>query len=134
MPAVATQTLPLTILAGSDRKPGGLEFSVRPPAGWIGRVDASARVPSGSALDLETRDGLIEVRAGDANVVDRAAYDLAGIGDQHDLIVAVDRERGDHQAVTVRRFDIRDSLTAPVRYPVFVSRGALFATWLDFKK
>lgn len=90
---------------GTDRHAGGLLFSVDPPQGWIGRVDASARVPPASALDLRTRDGLIEIKAGNANVIARSeggAIRYAGAGkidavsrrgDVHAALSASDRSR-----------------------------------------
>lgn len=56
----------------TDRVEGGLRFAVAAPPDWIGRVDASARVPPMYPLTLRTRDGLIEVKAGDANIVARS--------------------------------------------------------------
>src|SRR5690348_15228323 len=41
----------------------------------------------------------LRAAAGDADVVDRHADDLAAIGDQHDLVAVLDREGGDELAV-----------------------------------
>ena len=41
-------------------------------------------------------------RPGDADAVDRAADQLAAVGDQHDLVALLDRERGDQPAVASR--------------------------------
>ena len=56
----------------TDRLPERLQIRVSAPADWNGRVDASARVPAGSLLDLSTDGGLIEVRTGDNDVVARS--------------------------------------------------------------
>lgn len=52
---------------GPSRRPGGLQFGIDAPAGWTGRVDASARVPPTSPVEVRTLDGLIEIRAGEIN-------------------------------------------------------------------
>ena len=53
---------------GTRRLPDALQIEVNTRSDWRGRVDASARVPAGSPLDLRTTNGLIEVRTGDNDV------------------------------------------------------------------
>ena len=54
---------------GTHREPEALRIEITVPEEWNGRVDAAARVPTGSALNLRTANGLIEVRTGDNDVV-----------------------------------------------------------------
>lgn len=54
---------------GTLRRPDNLQIEVKVPSDWNGRVDASARVPAGSVLELRTTSGLIEVRTGDNDVL-----------------------------------------------------------------
>jgi len=56
----------------SQRLPDELRIEVTAASDWRGRVDASARVPPGSPLDLRTANGLIEVRTSNNDVVARS--------------------------------------------------------------
>ena len=54
---------------GTQRMPDKLRIEVTAPPDWRGRVDASARVPPASPLDLRTANGMIEVRTGTNDVI-----------------------------------------------------------------
>src|ERR1700688_5108458 len=67
--------------------------------------------------------------AGDADAVDRAADQLAAVGDQHDLVAFLDRERGDDAAVLFGDRHRDDAFAAAAGGAVFVGRGALAETF-----
>src|SRR5688500_8182630 len=60
-----------------------------------------------------------------ADVMDRAADELAAIGHQHDLILFVDREGGDQRPVAVIHRHRHDAFAAAIGDAVLVARGAL---------
>src|SRR4029077_20954766 len=71
----------------------------------------------------------------DADAVDRAADELAAVGDQHDLVGFLDRERGHQTSALVTDFLCAlaalehvhrdDTFAAAIGDPVFERRGAL---------
>ena len=99
----------------TERRADGLRIVAGAPEDWIGRIDASARVPPGSPIELRIRDGLIEVRTGDNDV--RAVSDSGRIsvrtdgriearGDSGDmLIVLFGKDFGDEGAGRVESRD-----------------------------
>src|SRR5690242_911280 len=63
--------------------------------------------------------------AGDADALDRAADQLALVGDQHDLVGVFHRERGHQIAVAVVDARGDDAFAAAARGAVLVGRGPL---------
>ena len=70
-------------------------------------------------------DHALGAAAGDADIVDRATDHLAAIGDQHELIVMLDREGRRDAAVLRRGLDVDDARAAAAGDAVFVSRTTL---------
>src|SRR5262249_61847837 len=66
----------------------------------------------------------LHVASGDADIIDRTADQLAAIGDQHDLVAVLDRERGNQPAVALVDDHGGDAFAAATRDAVFVRRGA----------
>src|SRR5207244_2042702 len=66
----------------------------------------------------------------DADAVDRAADELAAVGDQHDLVGLLDRERGHHAAGLAGHRHGDDAFAPAAGGAVFVGRGALAKTAL----
>src|SRR4029079_17334733 len=70
-------------------------------------------------------DDALRRAAGDADVLDRAADQLALVGDQHDLVAVLHRERRHQLAVAVVDGHRDDAFAAAAGGAVFVGRGAL---------
>src|SRR6202042_310759 len=68
--------------------------------------------------------------AGDADALDRAAYQLGLVGHQHDLVTVLDRERRHQLAVAAVHRHRDDALAAAPGGPVFERRRALAKTVL----
>src|SRR5262245_8154098 len=69
---------------------------------------------------------------GDADAFDPGADELPAVGDQHQLVTVLDRERGDQfaglladGAVALAHVHRHDAFAAATRDPVFVGRGSL---------
>src|SRR5690242_21247235 len=70
-------------------------------------------------------DHALRRAAGDANVLDRTADQLALVGDQHDLVAVLHGERRDQLAVAVVDAHRDDAFAAAAGGAVLVGRGAL---------
>src|SRR5580692_9406153 len=77
------------------------------------------------AIAGREHDDALRRAAGDADAVDRAADQLAAVGDQHDLVGLLDRERGDDAAVLFGDRHGDDAFAAAAGGAVLVGRGAL---------
>src|SRR3546814_14946282 len=78
-------------------------------------------------VDAEERDAAGGA-AGDADVVDRAADQLAGVGHQHDLVAERHREGGHHAGLApagTRQVEVADALPAAAGQAVLIGRGSL---------
>ena len=62
--------------------------------------------------------------AGDTDLADVGADELAGIGDEHDLVPVGDREGGDDGIVGRPQVDVGDALAAAAGDPVLEGRAA----------
>ena len=65
------------------------------------------------------------LRAGDADLVDRDADQLALVGDQQHFVGVLDRERGDQPPAALGEIVGDQALAAAAGAPVVVGRGAL---------
>src|SRR5262245_57170984 len=92
------------------------------PGGLVGQADD--RDDLLALLHLEQHHAL-GAAAGDADVVDRAADELAAVGDQHDLVAVAHREGGDDLAVALGHLDAGDAGAAAAGDAVLVGRAAL---------
>src|SRR5499427_4593330 len=72
------------------------------------------------ALGGVEHDDALGGAAGDADAVDRAADQLAAVGDQHDLVALLDRERGDDAAVAPGHVHGHDAFAAATGGAVLV--------------
>src|SRR3984893_1284545 len=77
------------------------------------------------ALAGREHDDALRRAAGDADAVDRAADQLAAVGDQHDLVAFFDRERRHQAAVLLGDRHGDDAFAAAAGGAVLVGRGAL---------
>src|SRR5215472_6117813 len=77
------------------------------------------------ALGGVEHDHALGGAAGDADAVDRTADQLTAIGDQHDLVALLDRERGDDAAVALGHVHRDDAFAAAAGGAVLVGRAAL---------
>src|SRR5207237_9751299 len=73
--------------------------------------------------DTEDDDAL-GAAARDADIAHRAADHHAAVGHQHDLVVAADREDGDHGIAALPEQHVVDALPAASGDPVVVGGGA----------
>src|SRR5216684_8088383 len=77
------------------------------------------------ALGGVEHDHPLRRAAGDADAVDRAADELALVGDEHDLVGVLDREGADDLAVLLADRHRDDAFAAAAGDAVLVGRGAL---------
>src|SRR5260221_367509 len=77
------------------------------------------------ALGGVEHDHALRRAAGDADAVDRAADELALVGDEHDLIRVLDREGADDLAVLLADRHRNDAFAAAAGDAVLEGRGAL---------
>src|SRR5205085_1782691 len=74
----------------------------------------------------DSEDGhALRVATHHADIPDGGADHLALVGDQHQRLAAVGRERGDDAAVALRRVDVGDALAAAIGAAIFIGRRAL---------
>src|SRR5262245_55926987 len=100
--------------------------AVAVPVAIAGGLIAEARDGDDALAPLHLEQGhALGLAAGDADVVHRAADELAAVGHQHDLIAVGDGERRHHLAVALGDVHVGDALPAAAGNAILIGRTAL---------